>query len=88
MYYNTATIWKDTIEKCLACCGTQAITFAQDKLPRVKKSIFMLYKYRVEVRSWVGKQSVGTVTIYPGPILSAPSSNALVPSYSRPAGVF
>lgn len=65
----------------------QSITRAQDPIYGLDKSIFMLYRYGAETRSWVGKENSGTITIRPGPISAAPSSSALIPSYSRPADV-
>lgn len=53
----------------------------QDRLPGTRKSIFMLYRYGAETRTWVGLQNSGVVTIYPGPISSAPSSSMLVPDW-------
>ncbi|KAK4102316.1 hypothetical protein N658DRAFT_506504 [Parathielavia hyrcaniae] len=52
-----------------------------DRLPGVQKSIFMLYRYGAETRTWVGVQNSGIVTIYPGAISSAPSSSMLVPDW-------
>ncbi|KAK4124723.1 hypothetical protein N657DRAFT_670636 [Parathielavia appendiculata] len=53
----------------------------QDRLPGTQKSIFMLYRYGAETRTWVGLQNSGIVTIYPGAISSAPSSSMLVPDW-------
>jgi len=50
---------------------SNSITAAQDRLPGTQKSIFMLYRYGAEMRSWVGKQNTGisnTLTIRPGPV--------------------
>ena len=63
-----------------------AYTPAQDPLYGTPKSIFILYKYGAEVRSWVGVESTGTFTIRPGPISSAPGSSMLVPNYPSPNG--
>ena len=46
----------------------QSIAPSQDRLPGVEKSIFMLYRYGAETRSWVGKQNSGVLTIRPGPV--------------------
>jgi hypothetical protein len=54
-----------------------------DRNPGQPKSIFMLYRYGAETRSWVGAQSRGIVTIYPGPVSSAPGSSMLVPDYPQ-----
>lgn len=65
----------------------QSIHPSQDRNPGQPKSIFMLYRYGAETRSWVGAQNRGIVTIRPGPIWSAPGSSMLAPNYPRPGDV-
>ncbi len=59
---------------------------AQDPLYGTPKSIFILYKYGGESRSWVGHEATGTFTIYPGAISSAPASSMLTPNWPSPNG--
>jgi hypothetical protein len=56
-------------------------TNGQDPLSGVQKSVFMLYYYGAELRTWVGKESSGMVYIRPGPVSQAPSSTMLVPGW-------
>lgn len=59
----------------------ESITPAQDRIPGFRKSIFILYRYGTEMRTWVGKERSGIITIRPGPISSAPESSMLVPDW-------
>ena len=59
---------------------------SQDPLYGTPKSIFILYKYGAESRSWVGVEATGTFTIRPGPISSAPGSSMLTINYPSPNG--
>ncbi|EKG18629.1 Apple [Macrophomina phaseolina MS6] len=51
------------------------------------KSIFMLYMYGAETRTFVSWDGQGTFVINPGPVSSAPNSE-IVPSYGQMWGVY
>ncbi|KAJ4298332.1 hypothetical protein N0V88_003357 [Collariella sp. IMI 366227] len=54
----------------------------EPRLIGTPKSIFMLYRYGLETRTWVGAQNSGIRTIYPGPV-AGPSM--LVPDWPQPS---
>ena len=64
----------------------RAYAAAQDPLYGTPKSIFILYKYGAESRSWVGVEATGTFTIRPGAISSAPGSSMLLQDWPSPNG--